>query len=481
MRTAKENDYWEKVYSVGSKYAITSIDLNGINGLEKIDLCNGIVALSGLNGAGKSTIIAAIKDLLGYDITKIDNIKIDGKQISGKLKIAGKIIDCENELNKRGKDNGIDINNLKYIDHERIIKTQEYLINGINIEEFLEQYEQYDISDKDLDELNYIIGKNYLRCSIREIEGEDLDASDKVFTWGTFPVFEVVQGDLCYDSRKMGIGEHYICFLFWQLTQLKRNDFIIIEEPETFISIMSQKNLINYMASVIVEKKVSIILTTHSPYILHRIQNDNIRVISARGGTSSILIPSDELSAEYLLGIDEKQYGTIFVEDKVAQEFLIAIFQDKRPEILRQFNIDIAFGGESAITERLSIKCSEKMKYKFIGVYDADVMDMIDTSKLVWPHCFMPITNPGEIEIKEYLQKDANVKVFCKKVNRRDDILIAILSRNDGMNYHDWFLELCKGISYEPQYVINVFYSIWKENHETEINSFLNTFDSCLR
>jgi ABC-type cobalamin/Fe3+-siderophores transport system ATPase subunit len=480
MRTAKEKDYWERVYRVSFKYAINSINLNGINGINELVLNDGLIAISGLNGVGKSTVIAAIKDLLGYEKTKTDEIKISNNKVFGRIRMGRTEVECENSDGNRAIDKGILNQSLKYIDHDRVTKTQEFLMNQTNIDEFIEQYDEYMLDENDLNELSYIIGKKYTKCSIREIEGDDLEEAVNTLDTGTFPVFNVTQNGVEYDTSKMGVGEHYLCFLFWQLNSLETNDIIIIEEPETFISIFSQKNVINYLASIITEKKITVILTTHSPYILQRIRNENIRVMSGRGRETSILTPTEELSAVYLLGIEDEEYGTIFVEDQVAQEFLIAILQDKKPEILRKYNIDIASGGETAITDRLSIKCSKRMKYKFIGVYDGDMTDKIAGENLNWPYCFMPCNKAIEIEFKEYLSVHENVKTFSKSINKREEILTAILARNDGMNHHDWFLELCKGVSLDPQSMINSYYLVWKDIESEKLATFLMSFERCL-
>ena len=70
MRKAKETDYWDKVYKRKYSRNLLSVELNGLNNLQEISFSKGITAICGLNGAGKSTIIAAVKDLLGLNLSE---------------------------------------------------------------------------------------------------------------------------------------------------------------------------------------------------------------------------------------------------------------------------------------------------------------------------------------------------------------------------------------------------------------------------
>lgn len=69
MRSAKVQDYWRRAYKREYKNSILTLDLKGLNNLAEIELSKGVVAFCGLNGAGKSTIISAIKDLVGLSLT----------------------------------------------------------------------------------------------------------------------------------------------------------------------------------------------------------------------------------------------------------------------------------------------------------------------------------------------------------------------------------------------------------------------------
>lgn len=55
MRKAKEADYWDRAYKRKYLNSVSGVELNGLNDLQEISFSDGITAIYGLNGAGKST------------------------------------------------------------------------------------------------------------------------------------------------------------------------------------------------------------------------------------------------------------------------------------------------------------------------------------------------------------------------------------------------------------------------------------------
>lgn len=53
--------------------------------VSKDSFSDGITAICGLNGAGKSTVIAAVKDILGVILTESDRHKLKGSTVNGKV------------------------------------------------------------------------------------------------------------------------------------------------------------------------------------------------------------------------------------------------------------------------------------------------------------------------------------------------------------------------------------------------------------
>lgn len=471
MRKARETDYWDKVYKRNFSVGLKKINLNGLNNLNEVTFSDGILALCGLNGAGKSTIISAIKAVLGIELSDVDTHKLNSCSVCGEFRNKSDIINCSNDSSNRLVDTGYSLEKFCFIDSSESVKYQNFNIRQSHLEELIEQSEEYEFSEEELTDINYLAGKKYTVCGVREFE-----EIDKI---GTVPFFRVVVDEIEYDSRSMGSGEHFLFYLFWCINKGKEGTIYIIEEPETYISIYSQVHFSNYLGKKMAENGVQIIMTTHSPYLLGNIKNENIRIVSRMGNNAAIIQPNDNLSAEDILGIKGNNEGTLFVEDKVAYDFLSIILEDKVPFVLKKYPIDIAVGGEAAVSKRLEFAKSDKIKYSFIGVYDGDMRNRLDTSKLNWKWCFLPGENALEEIFRLYLHKEDNVVKICDYLGREKNEIITVLSTIDGHDYHDWFEEFRKYLGLDGKMLVRAFYKNMVFMEE-EIDVFIKELKSCM-
>lgn len=472
MRSAKVQDYWRKAYKRKYKNSILTLDLKGLNNLSEIELSEGIVAFCGLNGAGKSTIISAIKDIVGLTLTNQDVRRVNSHKIEGTAAFDGNVVSCTNCEQERFFDKGMDKSSVKYVDCMLSTLVQSFMIEQANFEELLEQYDEYEVTKEELEDINYLIGKSYSYCSIREIE--DVDGSDL-----PFPFFQVEIDGTKYDTRSMGSGEHFLLYLFWCIKSTDKDTLLIIEEPETYISIFSQTHFADYIGRILAEDGVKVILTTHSPYILRNIKNENIRIVSRVGNKVSIIMPDSDITVEGALGISQNCLGTFFVEDRVAADFLTVILEDKAPWILKQYAIDIV-DGESEISERLKFPKSNNIHYSFVGIYDGDMRNSLSNKdELNWGYCFLPGKNAAEENFRECIRTPEKLEKLCAALGKDQQKVIAFLATIEGLDCHDWFLELRKHLSVEGRVLVNAFYSTVM-NEDPSIEEFISELQNVI-
>jgi len=154
------------------KCTIQEIDFKGIYGLEKVNIRKGIYAICGLNGAGKSTVISFLKDIIGIELNEFDKKKIANNIVESKV---GKFSDrlVVNIDGKRLKD-CVGRDKLgNYIDYKGAEKVLG-LLSQDNIEEFLEQFDENELGKEHVDELSYLVGKSYEEIKITIIEDDDI-------------------------------------------------------------------------------------------------------------------------------------------------------------------------------------------------------------------------------------------------------------------------------------------------------------------
>jgi predicted ATPase len=456
MRTAKAKDHWNTVYKRNYEYSIEKILLNGVGGINNIELNKGIFALCGLNGAGKSTIISCLKDVLGIEVNKRDLIKINGGTVEAYIRNQQDSTVFQNTHTKRFRDNCEVENNLYYVDYEQPLDILTFFEQD-NLGEFLEQYEAKFFTREEIEELNYLVGKQYSSIELIEVENGDL----------SLPFFRVTDGLLNYDSLSMGIGEHFLFYLYWVLEKINGSGIVLIEEPETFISITSQSHLMNHIAKKTSLKGLNLVIATHSPHIIKKIKRENICIISRYQNRVSIQRPAIEQESLITLGMELPQKGCIFVEDLLAEYFLKTIFSKKASFISYEYGIE-KVNGESEITELLSFPTKQNFKYKLIGVYDGDMKLKESQLKSVvnWDFLFLPV----EIEIeKEFRQAlDENLEAFCSTLGIHVDTAVRLLSRINGEEHHDWFIELSKALGKDYSVIIDVLFNFWESQGENK-------------
>ena len=166
--------------------------------------------------------------------------------VNGKFECDNKKISCSNCNGKRLYDTGYDLDSIKYLDCDENIQIQEFNIRQANFEELLEQNEEYELLPEQISDICYLTGKRYQSCKIWEFE--DIEGI------GIVPFFNVTIDEIEYDSRSMGRGEHFLFYLFWYINKCNSGTIVIIEEPETYISICSQIHFANYLGKQIAKR-----------------------------------------------------------------------------------------------------------------------------------------------------------------------------------------------------------------------------------
>ena len=168
--------------------------------------------------------------------------------------------------------------------------------------------------------------------------------------------------------------------------------------------------------------------------------------------------------------------GTVYVEDYVARIFLETLLDAELPILRNRIAIE-SLNGESDISKRLEFPHSNYFHYKLIGVYDADIKNSLNFSKLQWPHYFLPL-NHGcvEQEIYEYTKDEEFQNVLCRDFQKNNFHLISVLSKIEGTDHHDWIYDFCKGLNIKIEELIKTFFSFWKTKNENLLNEFIKDF-----
>lgn len=456
MREAKAKDYWRKSYKTNKySYIIDELNCNGIYGLDRIKFSKGIYAICGLNGAGKSTIISFLKDIMGVKLDEFDTKKVSNHIVTAKFLNHSQ--EYQNTENCRLIDYIEEDSICSFIDYKLAILNLDFFSQNCNLEELLEQYEDNILPSNEVTDLSYIVGKQYSSCTIIEVDDDE-----------SHPFFRVICSGIEYDSLSMGLGEHILFYIYWKVNNMTSEKILIIEEPESFISIKSQINLMNYLAKVSSEKGITVVISTHSPFILANIRRENICVISRYGANVTITYPKVHQQSLLKLGLTLRKRGIIYFEDEVARLFAENLLKYSSIYfIINDYNFEIA-GSESEITSRLKFPISSAFEYQIIGIYDGDMTAKIEAQKdqIKCKYIFLPCEVGIETVFKRLLQ--TKLPEFCDKSRLEVERVVQALSYIDGNDSHDWLIDLTKELTISKSELVNILFQIWIIDEENQ-------------
>ena len=491
MRDVESRKIWREFFPKKRPFYLDTIyiaDTQNIRSL-KIDLTAPLTAICGSNGVGKTTILKVIKSLFSpsqavpardilipgrafVQFRKGTNATITLRREFLPLPPDAKIASIATESDVEGDDNqGVELSpplardeahgqtgsfepnftidsntpeppsllEVISIDaasdcshHLKVLSTKE------NVSELRQGVEPHLATPVELDQLNYILGRNYSSLETFELEG---DRDDE-----TIPYFVVTESNKQYSSLTMGAGELAVHYSLWALRRIEEPSVVVIEEPETFIAPFSQANLLNIIASIALKNGGWFIIVTHSPVVLARFPLRHIRILSRFNGLVSVRTPINTQELGSSLGVTPIIKCIIFVEDIRGTHFLMAIFQYLNCGFSREVEIVSALG-ESTITTLLTSMPNAPKLVKVFGVYDGD-----QRGKTVATHCgfgFLPGNTPPEVLIKGVV--NSNLPQIARAIDRSESQVAAILASVEGANPHDWFVRFAQECLITPQ------------------------------
>lgn len=448
MRIAKISDVWRKIEN--SEFNI-ELKIND----EDFLLNERLNIITGMNGCGKTTFLNSLKSIFGLRITKTEVQKIQDLQINLSFKTKKyRNLDGERVLDKNTNLSIIDLDPFK------IIEELNQLISQDELEEYLNQFEIHEYPKEEVTILKYLLQKNYENVKVMEV----LDDDKSVY------FFEVITKICNYNSTKMGMGEYVMLYYYHKLQLMEENSVVFIEEPENFINVKSQKNFLNYLVQVASKKKLTIFLTTHSPFLIEEAFSQHIHLLKYEEEGLKKEKFSKVLTLKKL-GLEPKIQGYFLVEDKKAEALLTHIIRIKNEELLKKYPIK-SLDGHSDISKIMMT--SKEIGVNFIGIYDFDMKEKkseIKSKSFNHKHFFLP-------GIKENIEEDLidilaeEVDVISKNLKINQETLRSLIDENCGENYHDYFSKISKELNVPEEVLIEILLIKFSEKNKKIIENF---------
>ena len=218
IRAARADDHWRHALNRNYHNRYDKLDFRGLFCLAdgQFECRGGITAIVGGNGVGKSTLAAALGELLEKELEArylSNRDRLLGSTLDGVFSDAGtrKSRHAEGSRDAGRKVSGDEITvESWWIDPGYwAFHTRTQVLKDQNFGDVIGSVAPKELARDELERLNYAVGKDYERCLIYEIS----DYAD----FDRFPYFRVRASGVEYGTESMGQGELSLLLMSWVL------------------------------------------------------------------------------------------------------------------------------------------------------------------------------------------------------------------------------------------------------------------------
>jgi hypothetical protein len=477
VRYARTNDIWRKLFRIRDERIIKlAVEYRGVRGLGngQVDVAGPIALFCGENGVGKSrllkTVVAAtggpfsdfLPELAAFDgniqaatLTRRDGEPLRETQIAGVAEIRAFLAPPGERLRVRTFDPTVQI---PYLLH--VIRSDK------NFGDLYEGITPQSLAPEQLEELAYLVGRNYEKIEVFEIP----DYGDHEIT----PYFRAKTVDGAYGAEDMGLGELALLFIYWTLLHIPEESILFLEEPESFIAPRSQRALIDLIAMYALDRRLFVMLTSHSGLITERVPGHHRDLVSRVPGTVSLVRDPSLGTLVSRLAILPARQLVLLVEDQLAGDLASVLVEYSN----LPYRCDVlVLGSESHITEvleRLPAR-SESRHVTFIGLYDGDQRGRLPRD-LVHPVSTLPSTTGPELMLQQFFGRQLHTQVAAY-LQRDAGIVAAALAGAEGRDPHDWFRAFCDAIPMEQLEALRRLVPHWVAANSEAMQEFIATIE----
>lgn len=174
--------------------------------------------------------------------------------------------------------------------------------------------------------------------------------------------------DVIYSGFNMGAGENVLFDIFSWIYSCPKGVMLVVDEIELGLHEQAQIRFIEELKAVCLERKAQVVCTTHSPTILSRLPPE-ARFFVSRGKTKTKVTRgiSPAFAAGLMAG-SAKPEITVLVEDEVARTLVeVALGRE-----LRLRSEVIAVGSANSVMRHLATRYKEKSAALVLAILDGD-------------------------------------------------------------------------------------------------------------
>lgn len=220
------------------------------------------------------------------------------------------------------------------------------------------------LTESEVSSISDILGKSYLECKIINHNFYGAEGATAYFN----------SNNISYSEAFAGRGEYAVVQLVHEINRAPEDALIILDEPEVSLHPAAQEKLKFFLLKKCLEKKLQIVISTHSPKLVEHLPSDAIKLFyEDEAGKFNILNDCSYYEAFKQIGerIDSDNKKTIIVEDSIAKELIENILIELGGDYPILFQVRYYPGGAEDIYKSSVAYSQEKVSNKYI-ILDGD-------------------------------------------------------------------------------------------------------------
>lgn len=225
------------------------------------------------------------------------------------------------------------------------------------------------LNEESLRGLSFVLGQKYVQARFANTE---IDEKHKV------GILTKRYGEI--SQFHQGAGEDSMLDVFSVLQDMPDYSLLIIDEVENSLHPRAQRRFVQYLLSLARKKKLQIILSTHSPFVLDELPPIARIMLIELADRKEIVYST---SSEYALAtIDDGKHPElyVYVEDEEAVELFWALMKfakERYGEIAKKISTS-AIGAYSVVKTFYDLGKNGKLPYKSMAIVDGDKREEAD-------------------------------------------------------------------------------------------------------
>ncbi len=455
VRAAEANDWVRRLINGSGIYGtkLSRLHVADVPEVGEVELSlagDPLTTFCGPNGVGKSILLKSIDAAINYD-TPVFSMNSGIPQ--GSLEVSG--LNGDNEFMVLRDASTVlkegEIPQSAFMDSGSFTaRLSDVWANIKEIEEVLGEVQPLELKEEDLDDARYLTCRNYRYVRMFEVD-----------VGFSAPYFEVGYGSADYDSRNMGLGELNALTYWWFLRRSERNSLLLIEEPEAFLSALSQEHLAHVLAKFIVRKRLSVVISTHSGAFMKITPQASLIFLTRDGEGRVNAHQKPHSSMMKSVGIHHRLSAIVYVEDLAAKCLTKEIIRHCDPDLFLGVEVH-DMGGDGEVASALRPNMNLQSQLRFVAAFDGDLRGN-EPKDLSASSLFLPGDVAFEVALKGLFDQDYDRA--CDALNDPD--AKQILASLEGLDHHDWLTSLADGLGRDVPNVISSLFPIWLSNKES--------------